>query len=140
MKGRILVSILALVLTALAVPAGAQSSGIAVSIPYEFTAGKNRLAAGDYVINHPVATDPRILGFRGTAKGQKAMVTTSTRASDAPASDTELTFARYGDVYYLRSVRVRGAREVYELPVSKAERAVAAKAAAVMVTLQAEKK
>ena len=140
MKVRFLVASLALVLFALAVPARAQSGVIAVKIPYEFTAGNRKLAAGQYLINRPISTDPRVLGFRGDAKHQKALVTTRAKTDEAPATDTELIFARYGDVYYLRSVRVRGARELYEVPISSAERAVAAKAAAVMITLKAEGK
>lgn len=138
MTRRFLASSLAIVLTLLAVPVAAQNSRIAVSIPYEFTAGSRKLAAGEYMISRPVANDPRVLAFRGNARHQKALVTTSTKVGDEPASDTELVFARYGDAYFLRSVRIAGVRDLYELPVSKAERAVAAKSAAVMVNLKAK--
>ena len=138
MVGRSLVVCLVVVLASLAVPVTAQNTLVAISIPYEFTIGSRKLAAGRYQIHKPVPADPRVLGFRGDAKHQKAVVTTSTKTGDKPASDTELIFARYGDAYFLRSVRIRGARELYEVPISKAEKALAAEGKAEMVTLNAE--
>jgi hypothetical protein len=138
MTGRFLASSLVIVLAVLSVPAGAQSPGISISVPYEFTAGSRKLAAGEYLISRPIPTNPRVLGFRGDAKRQKVIVNTNPKTSEAPARDTELVFARYGDAYFLRTVSIRGAREVYEIPMSKAEKAAAAKGEAVMVTLKAE--
>ena len=138
MTRRSFVSLLAVVLASLAAPVAAQNARIAVSIPYEFTAGNRKLAAGQYTISRPVPSDPRVLAFRGDAKHQKALVTTSRTAGEEMASDTELVFARYGDLYFLRSIHIRGIRERHEVPISKAEKAVAAKSAAVMVRLKAE--
>ena len=140
MPSRLIAVSLVLVLAALAVPAAAQSTLVAVAIPYEFTVGTRKLAAGQYSINRPVPADPRVLGFRGNAKHQKVLVTMSTKTSDEPASGTELVFARYGEAYFLRSIQIRGARELYEVPMSKAEEAIAAKGAAVMVTLKADER
>ena len=138
MTRRSFVSLLVVVLTALAIPVAAQNARIAVAIPYEFNAGNRKLAAGQYLISRPVPSDPRVLAFRGDAKHQKALVTTSPTAGEEPASDTELIFARYGEIYFLRSVRIRGVRDLYEVPISKAEKAVAAKATAVLVHLKAK--
>jgi hypothetical protein len=140
MTGRFVVICLVLVLATLAVPVAAQNVLDAVTIPYEFTIGSRKLAAGQYSINRPVPADPRVLGFRGNAKHQKAVVTTSSKTSDEPAPETVLVFARYGDAYFLRSVHIRGARELYEVPMSKAEEATAAKGPAVMVTLKADQR
>jgi hypothetical protein len=138
MKGQIIVAFATLLLVALSVPVAAQSSNIDVSIPYDFMVGSRKLAAGSYSINRPMPADPRVFSFRGDVKHQKTLVTTKSRSGDEPAPNTELTFARYGDVYFLRSVRMRGAREVYEVPISKVEKAAAAKGDAVMVTVTAD--
>jgi len=138
MRARSLVTSLVVLLTRLAAPVGAQITRLEVSIPYEFTVGTRMLAAGQYLIHRPVPADSHVLGFRGNLKHQKAVVTTSAKTSEAPAADTELTFARYGDAYFLRSIRVRGAREFYELPMSKTEHAAAANGGATVVTLKVE--
>jgi hypothetical protein len=138
MRGRYLAFPLAFVLCALALPVAAQSTRIAVSVPYDFMVGSRKLAAGQYLINRPIPTDPRVLGFRGNAKHQKAVVTTNPRTNGEAAASTELVFARYGDTYFLRSVSIRGVAEVYELPITKAEKAAAAKGEPEMVTLKAD--
>jgi hypothetical protein len=137
MTRRFFVPFAALALFALIVPVTAQNTRIVVSIPYEFTAGARKLAAGEYLITRAIPSDPRVLAFRGNAKNQKAMVSTNTTTHDETAAHTELVFARYGEVYFLRTVRIRGAREVHDVPVSKAEKPHAAKGDAVLVTIKA---
>jgi hypothetical protein len=127
----------AVVFAALAVPAAAQSR-INMTIPYEFTVSKDKLAAGDYVLSRPIPNDLRVFAFRGDAKNQKATVTTNVRTGDEAAKDSELIFARYGDVHFLRSIHIRGSREYYEVPMSSVEKAEAAKGEAVMVSIKSE--
>jgi hypothetical protein len=138
MSVRSLAASLVLVFATLTMPAGAQITRLDVTIPYEFTVGSRKLAAGQYLIHRPVPADPRVIGFRGSAKHQKAVVNTSTKSMDEPAADTELTFARYGDAYFLRTIRIRGAREYYDLAPSKSEKTMMATRDAVMVTLKVE--
>ena len=120
------------------VPTPAQTARIAVTIPYDFTAGSRRLASGDYVITRAIPNDPRVFAFRGAAKHEKAVVMTSSKADGAAAVATELTFARYGDEYFLRSFRIHGDANLYSIKMSKEEKAAAAKGAeAVLVSLKA---
>lgn len=140
MAGRFIAISLVLVLTALAFPATAQNSRIDVSIPYEFIVANRKLAAGSYVITRPVPTNPRVFSFRGEAKNQKASATTHTRTTEEAAKDTELFFAKYKEATYLRSIRLRGSTDAYELPVSKAERALAKSGEPEMISIKVESK
>jgi hypothetical protein len=124
-------------LAALAVPAAAQGGRIAVAVPYDFMAGSRKLAAGQYTISHAVPNDPRVFAFRGAAKHQKALVVANSKTGETAAEGSELTFARYGEAYFLRSFRIHGDRNLYEVPQSPEEKdAARGGAEAVLVSLK----
>jgi len=138
MSRRIFSLYVSVVLLAITVPVAAQNNRIVMSIPHDFTVSKNTLAAGQYIISRPLPNDLRVFAFRGEAKHQKTTVTTNTRTGDAAAQDTELVFARYGETYFLRSIRVRGSRDFYDVPMSSVEKEAAAKDKPVMLNIKAD--
>ncbi len=85
----------------------AQSNGIRAVIPFEFKAGKATLPAGTYTLSQQGATSNvvqlRTLGSGATPLPQGAQV-------GVGGQDTQLTFNRYGDQYFLHQI-VRFSRD-----------------------------
>ena len=96
----------------------AQSNGIRAVIPFEFKAGKATLPAGTYTLSQQGATS-NVVQLRTLGSG--AMLLPQGAQVGVGGQDTQLTFNRYGDQYFLHQIRFSRDRE-YTLPASVAER------------------
>jgi hypothetical protein len=114
--------ILAVSLVALSSVVWAQSikSGVSANVPFDFTVGNKTIPAGECVIQAN-NMDGNVLMIRN-AEAKKSMLTNSMRGESRKASaETVLVFERYGDRYFLSSIRLEGSDRTYRLPMSKAE-------------------
>jgi hypothetical protein len=114
---------LAVSLVALSSITWAQSmgkSGVKAQVPFDFTAGNKTIPAGECVVQ-PSSLDGSVLLIRNAeAKASLLIMSAPTEARNSSA-DTVMVFERYGDRYFLSSIRVEGSDRTYRLPTSKAE-------------------
>ena len=103
-----------------------KSGDVVADIPFSFVAGERHFPAGHYIVS-PV--NESILRIEGSGH-QDGFV--GANLTQRPASDNrcKLVFHRYGDSYFLAQVWTTGNPRGRELPRSRAERELAAKAAA----------
>ena len=99
----------------------AAPASVWVDIPFSFMAGRKQLPAGRYRITkvNDLGT-LRIIG-RGSKSKVATFVAILERGSEA-FDETEVRFRRYGNQYFLSSIRVEGADLAYRVPASRAER------------------
>lgn len=96
---------------------------IVVDVPFSFVAGGQTLRAGHYIV---AAMDDTVRIFNSQTTG----IFLPTHSASRNASDgTKLVFHRYGDTYFLSAMWIGGNAIGRELPRSKAERALADRAA-----------
>ena len=100
----------------------AQTVYMKAAIPFEFHAGKNVLPAGEYSIQ---GTGPAlVLRHQGGGKGSCILLSIAVVGDRSP--DARLTFRRYGDTYFLRTVcGGSAAGSGRELPESRIEKELA---------------
>ena len=114
---------LALSLVALSTLSVAQtitSSGLVAEVPFVFMVGNQSIPAGEVQITRSGMT-PNILLVRN-ADAKAATLSNATQGETRHASnDTVLVFERYGDRYFLSSIRLGGSDMTYQFPQSKAE-------------------
>ena len=91
---------------------------LVVDIPFDFSAGKTMLAAGEYQVK---MQQPNVLRIMTTDGKQAAMILTRSRVSRKPQTESRLMLNRYGDTYFLSQVWVIGAETGVELPKTSAE-------------------
>lgn len=123
----------ALLVAAPALMAQTKSEDVVADIPFSFVAGEGVFPAGQYIVSK---VNDNILRIEGS--GQQARFV-ATNASQRPVSDNscKLVFHHYGDSYFLAQVWARGNQHGRELPRSRAERELAAKAATLENTVVA---
>jgi hypothetical protein len=96
----------------------AQTNDMRAVIPFEFKAGKASLPAGTYTVARQGATGNAVV--LRTLRGG-AILLPGAVADGVGGGDTQLTFHRYGDRYFLHQIRFSRDRE-YTLPATTAER------------------
>lgn len=112
------------VMATVSAPISAQSNlQIAVTIPFDFIVGNERLPAGDYAVGTNRRADG-VLIVRSNDEGTALMSLTQSARSVTPKEQTLLRFRRYGDTYFLYQVWVKGEKSGYELPKSRTERLI----------------
>jgi hypothetical protein len=118
-----LVCVLAAVVAAGLGPASAQvvHAPLQFTIDASFHVGRELLPAGSYVVL-PVFGDLNLLEIRSLGKGGGAFVQTQEKANHELPSSSEVTFNRYGDGLFLRSVVVQSERDAAVAFESRAER------------------
>jgi hypothetical protein len=96
----------------------AQSDDMRAVIPFEFKAGKASLPAGTYTVTRGgvVGNALQLRSMRGGA-----ILLSGPADNGVGGTETQLTFHRYGDSYFLRQIRFSKDRE-YTLPTTVAER------------------
>jgi len=110
----------ALVVSSTVASMHAQSAHLAVSVPFDFSVGKQHLNAGDY----RVVTEGRFVSFSRIGG-------TTTTAMLSPGGDVHsnhngepfLRFSQYGTEYFLKTI-VLSERDTYELPSSPREKEI----------------
>jgi hypothetical protein len=110
----------------LAAPLPAQSVGLKANVPFDFVVGGRTLPAGSYdfgLLSRGGVL--RVMSESGSASAMTASrVDTTTRSQNA----TKIEFHRYGNEYFLYRVCDGGATNAIEVPVSRTERELSARA------------
>ena len=108
----------------------AQSIGntrIVTQVPFEFVVGTHVMPAGQVVVQS-ATQDGGMLVIRNSAAKRNMLSSTILDESKAPASGYALVFNRYGDQYFLSSIKLQDSNLVYRLQESKAEAELRAQA------------
>jgi len=93
---------------------------VVARVPFEFVVNNQIIPAGDCVVN-TLSMDGQVLAI-GNFRAHKSALAQSNRVEIKAASgDTVLVFNRYGDRYFLSSIRLEGNDRTYQLPESKGE-------------------
>ena len=96
---------------------------IRVTIPFDFSAGKNMLSAGKYTVDD-LANGA--LAVRAIEGGDHAVVLARIEIEPAEGGGTPtLVFNRYGDQAFLSEVRTGWDQSVYKVPTSSSEERLA---------------
>ena len=95
-------------------------SRIVFTAPFPFYAGNVKLPAGSYTITEPDASDKIVLirNIDGT-KGE--FINFIPTNSVHPHNVTDVTFRKYGDTGYLRTLSIEGETDGIEFPRTKVE-------------------
>ena len=120
---------LATLVGAVAVPLSAQSVRLTANIPFEFSAGRKTLPAGEYEVLS--ASEPDIVQVRTVQPKASVLVVTGSADSGerSRAGAPMLVFNRYGDQYFLFQIW-DGSQIGRELPKTRNERELAKTASA----------
>jgi hypothetical protein len=127
---------LGLLLTAVSV--SAQSLPIKVNVPFNFTANKVTMPAGEYTIEPIGTSSARALLFSGSSAHLRQIVLTLACESSTNVQQTKLVFHRYGDRYFLAQIWLQGDKIGQQLPKGKREAEVALDYPAQQVELVAQ--
>lgn len=115
------VATLATMLFAIAVPAGAQTSGrLRITVPFDFTVGSVPLQAGHYTVQVMESGILRFTSDIGRAR-QVAALTTYGQSANA-SMKPHLVFTRYGKDVFLSQIFLSGDDTYNEVPASKVEK------------------
>lgn len=94
--------------------------GISVEVPFAFTVGNTMVPAGTYLVQ-PSPSNDHTLVIRDRDGKAGLFSVASEREANTSATACSLVFARYGDRYFLRKIKVEGSRTQYQLPENKME-------------------
>lgn len=114
---------LAAVLAVVPALATAQFGGnvaIATQVPFEFTVGDRVVPPGKCIVQAASTAADTILIRNYDTKLTLFSSTHIGETRQAPSTD-ELVFHKYGDRYFLSSIRLEGTRIIYQVPESKQE-------------------
>lgn len=114
---------LAIVVTMMPLLASAQlgnSQRLVANVPFEFRAGEKLIPAGECVVQRG-NLDARtlIIGNWGAKVGLFANPTIA--SANETSSTNAMVFHKYGDRYFLTSIKLKGSKALYRLHESKAE-------------------
>ncbi len=98
---------------------------IRAKIPFDFSVGDKKLAAGEYTFS-------RLSGFSDSKMMSVSSVDASTRMFQStlgaqvltPKNESTLVFHRYGDQYFLEQIWTSGEQEGTQVPESRSERTI----------------
>jgi hypothetical protein len=127
-----------LAVTALAaMPVLAQASGqIQAKIPFDFTAGKTALPAGEYFVQ--MSHDPATIWVRSAETNRKLAVLSQSSIPGRGSDSARLVFHVYGDRYFLWEAYTSGHETGVEIPRSHEEQElIAARHATKTITIVA---
>jgi hypothetical protein len=93
---------------------------VVAQVPFEFVVNNQIISAGDCVVN-TLSMDGQILAIGNFRAHKSALAMSSKVEIKAASGDTVLVFNRFGDRYFLSSIRVKGNDRTYKLPESKGE-------------------
>jgi hypothetical protein len=99
----------------------AQTIDARANIPFEFRVGEKLMPAGEYLIHHDAGL-LTLQGRGGSHAGAVVITYPTDRPTDLQPEKSVVQFNRYGDVYYLGKISIRGsdiARAVMRTPREK---------------------
>jgi hypothetical protein len=102
-------------------PLAAQvDNSVVFTAPFPFFAGNVKLPAGSYIITEPIA-NAKIVLIRNIARTKGEFINFIPTSSFHPQKETDVTFHKYGDTGYLRTLSVEGETDGIEFLRTKAE-------------------
>lgn len=101
---------------------------LTASVPFEFHVCNRVMPAGRYVIGvGGFRNDGRVLRLRGQSSENSCFLLASPTTDGAPTHEAALTFARYGNEYFLRGIWDGSSTSGRELPLSRPEKELRAR-------------
>src|SRR5260370_4870464 len=114
------------VIAVLTITAAHAQSAIAVTVPFDYSAGGKVLPAGEYKVQTGLPNG--LILLRNFEQGVSAMIFGNQVESIKPSQDAKLVFHRYGDSYFLAEIWASpGTARSISLRPSKAEQEQIAK-------------
>jgi hypothetical protein len=100
------------------------SMGIRAKIPFDFTVGNRKLAAGEYKFSRlSDLTDNRMM-LVSSVDSSTRMFQLTLAAHVLTPKNTTLVFHKYGDQYFLKQIWTQGEQDCTELLESSSERTI----------------
>lgn len=128
MNRRIFSAFALLAMATLMTAAVASAQGIAkATIPFEFRVGAKALPAGSYEVSDILGTNSAAMWVRNSETGAAAATLAKNLGPGTGSGEATLVFHRYGDRYFLSSVRMPDLSR--DLPMTKLERELASREA-----------
>jgi hypothetical protein len=103
--------------------ASAQITGpVNFTTTFPFTVGRSTLPAGSYTVR-PVGPENSDLALliTGATNHQGVMFLTERTSSTTPAKDSDISFVRYGNHYFLKNIEISGEEEGVEAAMTRDE-------------------
>jgi hypothetical protein len=127
LKGSVLFALLAVFVATVAIaPAHAQSEGILVDVPFDFSVGSKHLQAGNYRIESAGPSHSFIALAQTGGKTIYSIYNPSDRAAERNG-EPYLVFTRSGEESFLTKIVV-SAKESYDLPLTSRQKEILAQA------------
>jgi hypothetical protein len=120
MKRTTAIALLAIANFAISGTSFAQSNGVRVTVPFDFTVGDKVLPSGTYTIK-PESTNPNVIVIRSHDKPIAALSLVHQDGNKSP-NGGKLLFHKYGGQYFLSEILCDRADMNVELSTSKAEK------------------
>jgi hypothetical protein len=113
---------LAIVVTLMPLLASAQlaDNGMVAKVPFQFRAGNTVVPAGKCAVQR-AGVDPRTLIIRNDGAKIALFAMAQTVSATKGSSGNALIFHKYGERYFLSTIRVEGSLIAYQLPEGKVE-------------------
>jgi hypothetical protein len=93
---------------------------LVTNVPFQFRAGERLIPAGKCVVQRGnLDSKTLIIGNWGAKVGMFANPLIS--QADEPSTTNAMVFHKYGDRYFLTSIKLKGSKAVYRMHESKAE-------------------
>lgn len=105
-----------------AAPIFAQSPRLVINIDHEFTVGTVTFPAGKYTIARALPNHERLFLIESLDAKYRTTQFAVPQDSDTQSDANVFTFSRYGDEYFLTSIRTAGDERVFTFNVSARER------------------
>ena len=96
---------------------------IKAKIPFDFTVGNKKLAAGEYTFSRLSGpSDNRMMLVRGLDSNTHLFQSTFAAQVLRPKNESTLVFHKYGDQYFLEQIWTGGEQDGTQVPESRGER------------------
>ena len=96
------------------------ASRVVARVPFEYVMNNKIMPAGESLVKAS-NMDSRVLAISNYDARQSGLVGYTCTQSKDVSEKTVLVFNRYGDLYFLASIRIAGSNLTYTLPENKAE-------------------
>jgi hypothetical protein len=113
-------AVLPVLLPILAAAQLGNSDRIVAQVPFEFSVANKIFPAGKCIVQ-TANPSGRSLLINNVAAKMSALVPAAPDETKRPASEYALVFHKYGDHYFLTSIKLAADRTIYRLPESQAE-------------------
>lgn len=117
---RQMLAVVLMMIPLLATAQFASNVEIATQVPFDFVVGDKVFPAGKCIVKAANAAADTIVIRNKETKTSLYSATYAAESRELPPAD-ELVFHKYGERYFLSTIRLEGTRIVYQLPESKEE-------------------